>query len=69
MDGGGCLGGMAGPFLLLLSLTHPPFSCPDEGHVGGWVEGIREEKRGGGNGGGGGDGGGGVASDSAITSR
>lgn len=21
------------------------FSCPDEGHVGGWVEGIREEAR------------------------
>lgn len=23
----------------------PRFSCPDEGHVGGWVEGIREEAR------------------------
>lgn len=23
----------------------PLLSCPDEGHVGGWVEGIREEAR------------------------
>ncbi len=38
-----------GPLLLLLLL-----SCPDEGHVGGWVEGIREEARVGGNSGGGG---------------
>ncbi len=33
------------PFFLL--------SCPDEGHVGGWVEGIKEEAQGGGNRGGG----------------
>lgn len=33
------MAGWWSPFFL------PRFSCPDEGHVGGWVEGIREEAR------------------------
>lgn len=35
----GWMAGWWSPFFL------PRFSCPDEGHVGGWVEGIREEAR------------------------
>lgn len=33
------MAGWWSPFFL------PRFPCPDEGHVGGWVEGIREEAR------------------------
>lgn len=35
----GWMAGWWSPFFL------PRFPCPDEGHVGGWVEGIREEAR------------------------
>lgn len=43
MDGGGVWEGMVVSFSFFFYSFFPFLSCPDEGHVGVWVEGIREE--------------------------